>query len=64
VQAFEISFGVAAKPDSTPVVGYDPGPADNSLIRSVRIRLTLQDPDGLVKAQTWSVVAALRNRLG
>ena len=64
VQAFEISFGVAAKPDSTHVVRYDPGPADESLIRSVRILLTLQDPAGLVKAQTWSVVAALRNRLG
>jgi len=64
VQAFEISFGVAAKPDSAHVVRYDPGPADESLIRNVRILLTLQDPAGLVKAQTWSVVAALRNRLG
>ncbi len=64
VQAFDISFGVAAKPESAQVVRYDTRPADESLIRSVRIRLALQDPTGLVRDQTYSVVAALRNRLG
>lgn len=64
VQAFDISFGVAAKPSSTEVARYDTSPADLSLIRSVRIRMTLQDPTGRVKDQTYSVVAALRNRLG
>lgn len=64
VQAFDISFGLAAKPESFSVVRYDPSPADVSLIRSVRILMTLQDPDGRVKDQTYSVVAALRNRLG
>ncbi|KMT55228.1 prepilin-type N-terminal cleavage/methylation domain-containing protein [Pseudomonas fildesensis] len=64
VQAFDFSFGVAAMPGSTHVVRYDPSPPDESLIRSVRILLTLQDPTGRVKNQTWSVVAALRNRLG
>lgn len=64
VQAFDVSFGVAAKPASTQVVRYDARPADESLIRSVRIRMTLQDPTGTVKDQTYSVVAALRNRLG
>ncbi|TFY92402.1 prepilin-type N-terminal cleavage/methylation domain-containing protein [Pseudomonas kairouanensis] len=64
VQAFEISFGVAAKQESAAVVRYDSAPADTSLIRSVRIVMTLQDPRGQVKDQTYSVVAALRNRLG
>ncbi|SDT66387.1 type IV pilus assembly protein PilW [Pseudomonas cedrina] len=64
VQAFDISFGVSAKPSSVEVVRYDASPADLSLVRSVRIRMTLQDPTGRVKDQTYSVVAALRNRLG
>ncbi|NWD61723.1 PilW family protein [Pseudomonas sp. IPO3774] len=63
VGAFDISFGVADKPGSTVVSRYDPNPGDESLIRSVRILLTLQDPNGLVKDQAYSVVAALRNRL-
>ncbi len=64
VRAFDISFGVAATPASTVVVRYDSHPINQSLIRSVRIVMTLQDPSGRVKDQTYSVVAALRNRLG
>jgi type IV pilus assembly protein PilW len=64
VRAFDISFGVAARLDSTGVVRYETRPADEALIRSVRLRMTLQDPAGRVKDQTYSVVAALRNRLG
>ena len=64
VQAFELGFGLAAKPASLQVVRYDAAPADAALIRSVRIQMTLQDPSGRVKAQTYSVVAALRNQLG
>jgi type IV pilus assembly protein PilW len=64
VRAFDVSFGVAARPASARVVRYDAIPADESLIRSVRIRMTLQDPTGRVKDQTYSVVAALRNRVG
>ncbi len=64
VEAFDISFGVAAKSASVAVVRYDPNPSDESLIRSVRIQVTLRDPSGRVKDQTYSVVAALRNRLG
>ena len=64
VQAFDFSFGVAAKPASVAVVRYDASPSDDSLIRSVRIQMTLRDPAGRVKDQTYSVVAALRNRLG
>ena len=36
--------------------------ATSANIRSVRIVLTLQDPNGRVRNQTYSVVAALRNR--
>ena len=64
VRAFDVSFGMAATSASTGVVRYDSHPADESLIRSVRIFMTLQDPAGRVKDQTYSVVAALRNRLG
>lgn len=64
VQAFDVSFGVAAKPGATRVVRYDASPADESLIRSVRIQMTLRDPAGRVQDQVYSVVAALRNRLG
>lgn len=64
VQAFDISFGLAARQGSTQVERYDANPADESLIRSVRILMTLRDPTGRVKDQTYSVVAALRNRLG
>lgn len=64
VQRFEISFGMAAKPASTQVARYDASPADASLMRSVRILMTLRDPTGRAKDQTYSAVAALRNRLG
>ncbi|MFO2464684.1 prepilin-type N-terminal cleavage/methylation domain-containing protein [Pseudomonas sp. 15FMM2] len=63
VRAFELSFGMAGASGSTVVTRYDSQPADESLIRSVRIVLTLQDPGGRVRDQTYSVVAALRNRL-
>lgn len=64
VQRFDISFGMAATPASMQVARYEATPADASLIRSVRLLLTLKDPAGRVKDQTYSVVAALRNRLG
>jgi len=63
VRAFDISFGVAAHSGSSVVSRYEPTPVDESLIRSVRVLLTLQDPAGRVRDQTYSVVAALRNRL-
>jgi type IV pilus assembly protein PilW len=63
VRAFDLSFGVAGRAGSSIVTRYDASPVDESLIRSVRILLTLQDPGGRVRDQTYSVVAALRNRL-
>jgi type IV pilus assembly protein PilW len=64
VQRFEISFGMADRLDSLTVARYDDSPVDAALIRSVRILMTLQDPTGRVKDQTYSVAAALRNRVG
>lgn len=64
VAAFDVSFGVAADADSTYASGsYELTPPDSALIRSVRIKITLTDPDGKAGDQTYSVVAALRNRL-
>jgi type IV pilus assembly protein PilW len=60
VTAFDVSFGVAGSPMSyTRVIGNN-GIA--SSIRSVRLTLTLSDPAGKVRDQTYNVVAALRNR--
>lgn len=63
VGAFELSFGVASRPGSSVVSRYDSHPGDESLIRSVRVMLTLRDPLGRVRDQVYSVVAAVRNRL-
>jgi type IV pilus assembly protein PilW len=64
VSAFTVLFGVARAANERSVSSYVPLPADPALIRSVRITLTLSDPDDRVRAQSFSVVAALRNRLG
>lgn len=59
VGALAIDFGVAGTPMTyTPVINA--GNAAN--IRSVRIRLTLTDPNGRVRDQVYNVVAAVRNR--
>ncbi|GFM83807.1 pilus assembly protein PilW [Pseudomonas cichorii] len=59
VSAFSVSFGMAGNPMTyTSTISA----ASASDIRSVRISLTLQDPDGRVKNQQYNVVAYLRNR--
>lgn len=63
VSAFTVTFGVANSASTTPVVSYDSSPGNLATIRSVRLALTLQDPDGQVRDQVYSVVASLRNRL-
>lgn len=63
VSAFDVSFGLAASVDEQAVAHYSVDPADPALIRSVRLSLTLSDPDRRVRDQTYSAVAALRNRL-
>ena len=64
VTSFAVSFGMAADTESTYASGsYATSAADPTLIRSVRISLTLADPGGKAADQNYSVVAALRNRL-
>jgi type IV pilus assembly protein PilW len=63
VSALKISFGVANQAADTVVARYSDAPGDPATIRSVRLSLTLKDPDGRVRDQTWNAVASLRNRL-
>ncbi|MDE1168124.1 MAG: prepilin-type N-terminal cleavage/methylation domain-containing protein [Pseudomonas sp.] len=63
VSAFSLLFGVASSSTSTSVSAYTATPTSPSLIRSVRISLTLTDPNARVKSQQFVVVAAMRNRL-
>lgn len=63
VSAFNVSFGVASSASDVAASSYSSNPADAARIRSVRLTLTLTDPARQVRDQTFSVVAALRNRL-
>jgi type IV pilus assembly protein PilW len=64
VSAFSVLFGIASTPDDTQVSRYSPNPDNPALIRSVRLSITLTDPTQKSQDQTFTVVAALRNRLG
>lgn len=60
VRSIAVSFGLAGSPMSyVTTIGSN---AVASNIRSVRLTLTLLDPAGKVRDQTYNVVAALRNR--
>jgi type IV pilus assembly protein PilW len=63
VSAFNVSFGLASSATDTAASSYSANPADPARIRSVRLTLTLTDPNNRVRNQTFNVVAALRNRL-
>ena len=63
VRTFTVSFGLASSATDASVSSYSLNPTDTARIRSVRLTLTLSDPDKRVLDQTFSVVAALRNRL-
>lgn len=63
VSAFNVMFGLASSPTDGAASSYSSNPADPARIRSVRLSLTLRDPTSQVRDQTFSVVAALRNRL-
>jgi type IV pilus assembly protein PilW len=63
VSAFDVSFGLASTATDLAASRYSSNPPDPSLIRSVRLSLTLTDPNQRVRDQTFNVVAALRNRL-
>jgi type IV pilus assembly protein PilW len=65
VSDFTVMFGLSSTADGTDVKNYVaiPTPVQMPMIRTVRLTLTLKDPNGLVGNQTYSVVAAIRNRL-
>lgn len=63
VSAFNVSFGLASLATDTAASSYSSNPSDPARIRSVRLTLTLSDPNDRVHEQTFNVVAALRNRL-
>lgn len=63
VSAFNVSFGLASSATDTAASSYSRNPSDPARIRSVRLSLTLSDPNNRVSNQTFNVVAALRNRL-
>ncbi|CAI9006738.1 MULTISPECIES: PilW family protein [Pseudomonas] len=63
VSAFDVSFGLASSASDLAVSSYSSNPSDPARIRSVRLSLTLTDPNNRVGDQTFNVVAALRNRL-
>ncbi|MDZ5432598.1 prepilin-type N-terminal cleavage/methylation domain-containing protein [Pseudomonas fluorescens] len=63
VSAFNVSFGLASSAADTAASSYSSNPSDPARIRSVRLSLTLADPNSRVSNQTFNVVAALRNRL-
>jgi type IV pilus assembly protein PilW len=63
VSAFSVSFGLASSATDVAASSYSTNPADPARIRSVRLTLTLTDPNNRVRAQTFNAVAALRNRL-
>jgi type IV pilus assembly protein PilW len=63
VSAFNVSFGLASSATDVAASSYSSNPSDPARIRSVRLSLTLIDPNNRVRNQTFSVVAALRNRL-
>ncbi|MHC8297818.1 PilW family protein [Pseudomonas sp. ZS1P83] len=63
VSAFDVSFGLAGSATDASASSYSSNPSDPARIRSVRLTLTLTDPNNRVRNQTFNVVAALRNRL-
>jgi type IV pilus assembly protein PilW len=63
VNAFAVTFGVASSATDIAATSYTSNPSDPARIRSVRLTLTLTDPNNRVRNQTYNVVAALRNRL-
>jgi len=64
VSSFGVMFGVATDTSlSSPITSYSAAPVTPGLIRSVRISLTLTDPNGRLQPRTFAAVAGIRNRL-
>lgn len=63
VTQFNVLFGVASTVSDKIVSSYVAVPPNPALIRTIRLQLQLTDPTNKVAPQTFSVVAALRNRI-
>ena len=63
VTGFDVSFGIASSASSATAASYVTTPADTSLIRTIRITLTIAAADSKAKSQIFNVVASVRNRL-
>lgn len=63
VRAFGVLFGMADGLTANEVKRYTEQP-DLALVRSIRLTLTLFDPEDRAQEQRFHLVAALRNRLG
>lgn len=63
VQAFSVLFGEARTSEDAGILRYTDQP-DPDLIRSVRLTMTLVDPQDRLRTQTFTKVAAIRNRQG
>jgi type IV pilus assembly protein PilW len=65
VYDFQVRFGLAADDTGSMVTRYAAvvNKADMGKVRTLRLTLTLTDPANATRNQTYSVVAALRNRL-
>ncbi len=63
VNSFSLLFGLANSASDSAVATYSANPTNLDLVRSVRLSIELIDATGKVENQTFSVLAALRNRL-
>lgn len=64
VSGFAVMFGVTSGTTvPSPVTSYTFAPGTPAQIRSVRISLTLTDPNGRLADRTFTAAAAIRNRL-
>lgn len=63
VSAMSVLFGIGTSGGAVASYTATPATGDLSNILSVRITLTLTDPNNRIANQTFSVVAAIRNRL-
>ncbi|MBA1288231.1 PilW family protein [Pseudomonas japonica] len=65
VSAFDVMFGLAADATGAAVTSYVAAPttAQMEMIRTLRLTIKMTDPNARTQDQTYSVVAALRNRL-
>lgn len=63
VNSFSVLFGLANTASDAAVTSYSATPTSTDRVRSVRLMIELKDATGKVENQTFSILAALRNRI-